>query len=146
MLQKLLNNKIKLVQVVLLVILLATIRGYENDLFYDPFLSFFKSESTTKYPVFDSVKLFTNMIFRYLLNSLISLAILFIIFSEIGIVKFSAIIFLLFLVILLFLLYVYLSYFDESHKMILFYIRRFLIQPILLLLFIPGFYYQKKLK
>ncbi|NBU81103.1 MAG: exosortase F system-associated protein, partial [Flavobacteriaceae bacterium] len=39
-----------------------------------------------------------------------------------------------------------LTFFAEESKMTLFYIRRFLIQPIFILLFIPGFYYQKKIK
>ena len=36
--------------------------------------------------------------------------------------------------------------FGETNKMNLFYIRRFIIQPIFLILFIPAFYYQKKIK
>ncbi|WP_256387090.1 exosortase F system-associated protein [Flavobacterium sp. 140616W15] len=35
-------------------------------------------------------------------------------------------------------------YFYANHNnLMLFYVRRFLIQPIFILLFIPGFYYQK---
>ncbi|MFY7758816.1 MAG: exosortase F system-associated membrane protein, partial [Flavobacterium stagni] len=32
------------------------------------------------------------------------------------------------------------------HKVELFYLRRFLIQPLFLLLFVPAFYYQKRIK
>ena len=39
----------------------------------------------------------------------------------------------------------YLNYTKNPNFMILFYIRRFLIQPLLLVLFIPAFFYQKKL-
>ncbi len=133
-------------QVLFLILLLALIRGFENELFYDPFLRYFKSENNTIYPDIDSKKLFINLFFRYLLNTIISLSILYLIFSEITIVKFSAILYLGFFVILIFLFFIYLSYFDESHKMILFYIRRFLIQPIFLMLFIPAYYYQKIIK
>ncbi len=146
MLQKLLNNKFKLVQVVLLVLLLATIRGFENELFYDPFLGFFKSENTTNYPKYDGLHLFGSLIFRYLLNSIISLTILYIVFSEIDIIKFFAILYVVFFLILAIAFFIYINFFDEGHKMILFYIRRFLIQPILLILFIPAYYYQKKMK
>lgn len=146
MLQNLLNNKLKIIQVLLLVILLVAIRGFENELFYDPFLNFFKSDSNSKYPDFESTSLFISLIFRFLLNSIVSLIILYVIFSEIEIIKFSAVLYFVFLVILLLFFYVCLYYFDESNKMILFYIRRFLIQPIFLMLFIPGFYYQKKIK
>jgi exosortase F-associated protein len=146
MLQNLLNNKFKIVQFLLLMLLLALIRGFENELFYDPFLKFFKSENNTVYPDFDSKKLFINLFFRYSLNAIISLVILYVIFSEIAIVKFSAILYCVFFVILIFLFFIYFTYFDESHKMIVFYIRRFLIQPIFLMLFIPAYYYQKKIK
>ena len=146
MLQNLLNNKFKIIQVLFLVFLLAIIRGFESDLFYDPFLKFFKSENNTIYPDFDSKKLFINLIFRYSLNTIISLWILYVIFSEIEIVKFSAILYVVFFVFLIFLFFIFYTYFDVNHKMILFYIRRFLIQPILLMLFIPAYYYQKKIK
>lgn len=146
MLQNLLNNKFKIVPVVFLVFLLAGIRGYENELFYDPFLNYYKSENNNGYPIYDSLELFGNIFFRYFLNTIISLVILFLIFSDLAIVKFSALLYVGFFVVLSLLFYLYLNFFDESHKMILFYIRRFLIQPIFLLLFIPGYYYQKKVK
>ncbi|MBF2082162.1 exosortase F system-associated protein, partial [Flavobacterium psychrophilum] len=50
----------------------------------------------------------------------------------------------LFLVLLMIGFYIVLNFFDESQKTILFYIRRFIIQPIFILLFIPAFYFQKK--
>jgi exosortase F-associated protein len=144
MLQNLLKNKFKIVAFLCLFGMLMAIRAFENELFYDPFLNYFKSENAIDYPNFDNLRLFSNLIFRYLLNSIISLAILFIIFSDIKIVKFSVLLYLIFLVVLLLVFYIIIHYFDESYKMILFYIRRFLIQPVLLLLFIPGFYYQNK--
>ena len=44
MLQQLLQNKKKVAQVSFLVLLLILIRAFENTLFYDPFLNYFKSE------------------------------------------------------------------------------------------------------
>jgi exosortase F-associated protein len=35
---------------------------------------------------------------------------------------------------------------DKENNFVLFYIRRFLIQPLFLLLFIPAFFYQKRIK
>jgi exosortase F-associated protein len=142
MLQKLLSNKIKIVQVVFLVGLLALVRAFENQLFYDPFLNYFKEENALAYPEINSMKLYLNLLFRYFLNTIISLAILYVIFKDIALVQFSAILYALFFILLLIGFYIYLNHFDESHKMILFYIRRFLIQPIFILLFIPGFYFQ----
>ena len=144
MLQKLLNNKIKIVQLFFLVGLLALVRAFENQLFYDPFLQYFKEENTSGYPEVNSVLLYLNLFFRYFLNTIISLLLLYVVFKEIGLVQFSAILYALFFIALLVAFYIYLNSFDESHKMILFYIRRFLIQPIFILLFIPGFYFQNQ--
>ncbi len=142
MLQKLLNNKVQIVQLIFLVGLLTLVRAFENQLFYDPFLDYFKSENASVYPETDSLKLYLSLFFRYFLNTVISLAILYVIFKDVGLVKFSAVLYALFFILLLIGFYLYLNHFDESHKMILFYIRRFLIQPIFILLFIPGFYFQ----
>lgn len=144
MLQKLLNNKFRIAQLIFLIGLLILIRAFENQLFYDPFLLYFKAESTAAYPEINSTKLYLNLFFRYFLNSIISLAILFVVFKDRALVKFSGILYLFFFMLLLIGFYIYLNHFDESHKMILFYIRRFLIQPIFILLFIPGFYFQKQ--
>jgi exosortase F-associated protein len=54
-------------------------------------------------------------------------------------------VYLLFFIILISLFFIVLFFFGETNKMTLFYIRRFLIQPIFLLLFLPAFYYQKKI-
>lgn len=144
MLQKLFDNKIKIFQLVFLIGFFALIRAFENQLFYDPFLNYFKVENAANYPEFEAAKLNISLFFRYFLNSIISLAILYIIFKDILLVKFSAYLFFIFFVILLISFLIILNYFDESQKMILFYIRRFIIQPIFILLFIPGFYFQKQ--
>ncbi len=143
MLQKLLDNKLVILQLAILVGLFALVRGFENQLFYDPFLEYFKAESINAYPEYDAVKLYLSMIFRYFLNSVISLAILYVLFKDKDIIKFTVFLFFLFFIFLILCFFIYLNYFDESHRMILFYIRRFLIQPIFILLFIPGFYFQK---
>lgn len=144
MLQKLFDNKIKIFQLVFLIGVFALIRIFENQLFYDPFLNYFKSENFSIYPEFDSLKLYFSLFLRYFINSIISLAILYVIFKDILLVKFSAYLFFIFFIILIISFWIVLNYFDESQKMILFYIRRFIIQPIFILLFIPGFYFQKQ--
>jgi exosortase F-associated protein len=143
MLQKIHNSKIKIIQIVFLIGLFGLIRAFENQLFYDPFLNYFKTENPANYPKFDWLALLWSLFFRYALNALISLGLLYILFNDIDLVRFSGFLFAVFFVILLVLFSVVLFYFDESQKMILFYVRRFLIQPIFILLFIPGFYFQK---
>ena len=145
MLRENLNRRWQIALVLFLVGLLVSIRAFENQLFYDPFTAYFKSEfSKLAYPDYNGLLLFGNWIFRYVLNSAVSVGIIYVIFKDLSIVRFSSFLFGFFLLILLILLFLLLYYFDENQKMTLFYVRRFLIQPIFLLLFIPAFFYQKK--
>jgi exosortase F-associated protein len=145
MLQKLLNHKIRIALAMLIIVFLALIRAYEDTLFYDPFLNYFKVDYyNLPLPETDAIRLFFGLFFRYFLNTLLSLALIYVFFKDVEAVKFASILYLVFFIILVVAFFLVLSFFGEANKMILFYIRRFLIQPIFLLLFIPAFYYQKQ--
>ncbi|MBM6498520.1 MAG: exosortase F system-associated protein [Flavobacterium sp.] len=147
MLQQLLQNKKKVAQVSFLVLLLISIRAFENTLFYDPFLNYFKSEyANLPFPEISVVKLFLSLGFRFYLNSVISLFLLYVIFNDGKMVKFSILLYMILGSILMISFFFVLNFFGEESKMTLFYIRRFIIQPIFILLFIPAFYYQKQIR
>jgi len=147
MLQLLLKNKSTVLWSLFLIGLLVGIRLFEDQLFYDPFLSYFKSEFThTKLPQFNVFKLFFSLGMRFYLNTVISLFLLYVIFKDTKIVKFSILLYMILGSILLISFLFVLNFFGEENKMALFYLRRFLIQPIFILLFIPAFYYQKQVK
>lgn len=144
MLQKLFKNKFRILLIIILIFGLVIIRAFENQLFYDPFLEYFKSNyQNTKLPEIDNFKLFLGLFFRYLLNSTLSILIIYLVFIDLDMIKFASIIYFVFFIILIFAFYLALINKFENNKMTLFYIRRFLIQPIFLLLFLPGFYFQK---
>ncbi len=147
MLQKILNNKLRFVQFLLLVVLLVLVRAFENQLFYDPFLDFFKKDfAKLRLPSFNSTQLFLGLLFRYTLNTVISLGIIYVIFKDVAMVKFAFVLYYFFYMILI-VAFFYIVYFaNENSNWVLFYVRRFLIQPIFVLLFVPGFYYQKQNK
>lgn len=129
----------------LLVFLLISIRFYENQLFYDPLLRFFKSSGylQNQIPDFNPYQLILNTIFRYTLNSFISVAIIAIAFQDRNIIKFSAVLYLL-LLILIGSIFSYLIFtIENQHYLVLFYVRRFLIHPIFLLVLFPAFYYYR---
>jgi exosortase F-associated protein len=147
MLNFLLKNKTKVVFIVVLLSLLVAIRAFENTIFYDPFLDYFKMNyMNLPLPNTNIIKLFFSLGFRYYLNSIISLGLLKLIFNDNKIVKFSIFLYSVFGIIFMVAFFFVLIKFGETNKMNLFYIRRFIIQPILLILFIPAYYYQKKLK
>jgi exosortase F-associated protein len=123
---------------------LVSIRAFENELFYDPFLSYFKSDfQELPFPDYDSFRLFVGLFYRYALNSALSLGLLFLIFQQIQLIKFTVVLYFFFFIVLTFLFFTLVKYYGTQGSWMLFYVRRFLIQPIFGLLFIPAFYYQK---
>ena len=136
---------IKYIWLLLLFGLLLLIRAFEDELFYDPYLKFFQSD----YLYLDSprrevLKLTLSTTLRYVINTLISLVILYVFFKDNSVVKFSALIYIMFYVILLGLFLYFVLNPKQEDYYLFFNIRRFLIQPILLLLLLPAFYYQRK--
>lgn len=127
-----------------LALLLILIRFYEDVLFYDPYLSFFEND----YLYIDSprreiAKLVGFTTLRYVMNTTISLAILFLVFRDKSIIKFSILIYgIAFVILMLFYLYFVVNPKQEDYYLF-FNIRRFLIQPIFLILLLPAFYYHK---
>jgi len=147
MLQQVLQNKEKVFWALFLIGLLVCIRLFENQLFYDPFLNYFKSEyAHLPFPRINIFKLFFSLGMRFYLNSVISLLLLYVIFKDKQMIKFSMLLYMILGSVLMISFIFVLNFFGEENKMTLFYIRRFLIQPIFILLFIPAFYYQKQIK
>lgn len=138
------RSPITYILLLVLFVLLVLIRAFENELFYDPYLNFFKSD----YLNMDSprreilkLSLFTTL--RFVLNSAISLGIIYIFYRDKSILKFSVIVFVVaYFILMLFFLYFVINPRQEDYYLF-FNFRRFLIQPILLLLLVPAFYYHK---
>lgn len=142
-----LKNKKQIGYAALIVLLLIAIRAFEHTIFYDPFLSYFKQEyAHLPFPQIQIVKLFFSLGFRYYLNSVLSIGLLYVLFKDKKFTKFSILLYMILGSILMISFFFVLEFFGEESKMTLFYIRRFIIQPIFLLLFIPAFYYQKRMK
>ena len=94
MLKNLLNNKIRVFGLFLLVLVLASIRIFEESLFYDPFLNYFKADFTNfPLPDVEKLKLFVSLSFRYLLNSIVSIVFIQIAFKDLSFTKFASILF-----------------------------------------------------
>lgn len=145
--QKLLQNKKRLVLVILFVLGLVLVRAFENELFYDPFLDFFKDDFQNQLlPSYESMPLFFGLLFRYTLNSLFTVLIIKTIFEQESIVKLTVFLLLIFFFVFVIAMFSILHFSKHPDYLSLFYIRRFLIQPLFLILFIPAFYYQKKVQ
>ncbi|MCD2260243.1 exosortase F system-associated membrane protein [Psychroserpens luteolus] len=138
------RNPITYIVLMVLFALLVLIRVFENELFYDPYLLFFKNDYLhMDYPRREILKLSLFTTLRYILNSAISVGIIYIFFRDKSIAKFSTLVYIIAYVILMaFFLYFVINPRQEDYYLF-FNFRRFLIQPILLLLLVPAFYYYK---
>lgn len=124
---------------------MAFIRFRESALFYDPLISFFYGDYQYDIlPDIEWINYVLNIFFRYLLNMLLSLAILWLAFMDTSILKFSSIIFAIVFVLLLVLFVIFWSSNEQGEYNALFYVRRFLIQPLLIFILLPAFYYYRR--
>jgi len=138
------NKKIKYLLIFLLISLLFLIRAFESDLFYDPLIVYFQNDYLyTKIPEIDLWKLVVDVVYRYALNSLITIGVIQLVFEKKQFVKFAGF-FLMLAFMLLIVVFVFLvkNEFQDGY-LFPFYVRRFLIHPLFLLLLLPAFYYQK---
>lgn len=140
--RKLKLNGLDFFGIILLLVLLVSVRLFQDTLFYDPLIVFFKNDNKML-PKVDTMQLLLSLLFRYVLNTIFSLGILWLIFKDRGIIRLSAILYSVFFILLIVAFIISINM-DSPHLLAIFYIRRFLIQPLFLILFIPAFYYQKK--
>jgi len=137
----------KIIQVslfVILVLMLISVRVFIQPYFYDPLIEYFKSDYlSTSIPKLNLKVYFLNIFYRYALNSVISLGIIYLVFKNLKNLLFSVKIYLIAFAILSSLLFILLSFNLNMDYKLIFYVRRFLIHPILLLVLLPAFYYQK---
>ena len=125
---------------------LIGVRYLENVLFYDPFLKYFASTSSNPaFPQFEWTRLIGSHLFRFLLNLIFSLGIVHFLFLNKK-WTFQAMVLITLSFVLFFPIYLYSVYTEFSFgNLFSFYIRRFVIQPLPILLIVPLFYYRKNL-
>ncbi|WP_445954794.1 exosortase F system-associated membrane protein [Yeosuana sp.] len=138
------SKRIKYIWLFVLFGLLVLIRVFENQLFYDPYLLFFQNDylyiDNPRREIF-KLTMFTTL--RYALNTIVSLGILYVVFKDKSIIKFSVLIYVVSFLILI-LIYLYFVVNPKQEQYYLFFnVRRFLIQPIILMVLLPAFYYFK---
>lgn len=139
------SNPFKLILLLILFGLLVLVRVFENELFYDPYLLFFQNDYLyMDFPRREILKLTLFTTLRYVINSVLSLGVIYLFFNDRNMIRFAALLFgLAYLLLLMPFLYFVINPRQEDYYLF-FNVRRFLIQPILLLIFLPAFYYHKQ--
>ncbi|CAH0145374.1 exosortase F system-associated protein [Chryseobacterium sp. Bi04] len=125
---------------------LIGIRVLEDSLFYDPFLAYFhEANKNIEFPEFEWGELIVGYLFRFILNLLFSCLIVQGLFENRqwtlqGAVLMSIVF------IITFPVYLYCIHNKfEIGYLFSFYMRRFVIQPLIILLVVPIFYYRKQM-
>lgn len=127
------------------VILFAVIRTFQADLFYDPLLEFFHGNfKGYGLPDIDLLPFSASLIFRYLLNTALSLGIIYLLFQKKSHLLFAGTLYAILGVICVVavLIFIYLN--DPENHLLLFYTRRILIQPLFLFIILPALYFQER--
>jgi exosortase F-associated protein len=141
------NRIISTVFVILLLAGIVAIRFFQQDLFYDPFDEYFHTNfQALPFPEVDLWKwMFSNSI-RFLLNSSMSIGIIWFLYKSAAFVKAGLWVYGFAFIILTIAILILLQLDATLAKMALFYTRRFLIHPLLLFILVAGCYYLKSRK
>jgi exosortase F-associated protein len=138
------NRYLKIILLLLFISLLFLIRAFSAELFYDPLIEYFKNDYLyTKMPQINIWHLVIDMLYRYLLNSLTTLAIIWLLFNKTDYLKFTGFFLMAAFVVLIVVFALLLRNQFETGYLLPFYIRRFIIHPLFLLILLPAFYFQK---
>lgn len=126
---------------------LIGVRFVENDFFYDPFLAYFHTaDKNIEIPGFEWSRLIIHHLFRFSLNLICSLLVIHFMFrNKLWTVQALALISIVFIITFPIYLYCIHTKFQIGY-LFSFYTRRFVIQPLILLLIIPMFYYRKSIE
>jgi len=125
---------------------LAGVRLLEGQIFYDPFLDYFhEANKNIEFPQFEWGKLIISHLFRFLLNLLFSCLIIQCLFKKRDwTIQGALLITIIFIITFPIYLYCIYDRFDIGY-LFSFYMRRFVIQPLTLLLIVPVFYYRRQM-
>lgn len=125
---------------------LVGVRFLEDKIFYDPFLNYFhEAVQDIAFPAFEWGRLVGSHIFRFILNLIFSCIIIHFMFkNKEWTIQGAVLMTIIFVITFPIYLYCISDKFEIGH-LFSFYMRRFVIQPLILLLIIPLFYYRKQM-
>jgi len=138
------DKKYRILLIIMLFFVLVLIRAFAQQLLYDPFIAYFKKDYLYEsIPVFSGSKLLLHLFFRYTMNSLISLLIIYIAFQNRNFLIFSIKFYMIAFVVLTVTFFIILRGELEHGYLFAFYVRRFIIHPLFVLILLPAFYYKQ---
>ncbi len=136
------SKTVKILLIGFLFFLLILVRFFAQNFLYDPFILYFKHDYLNQpVPEFNSYRLFLNMLIRYTVNTLISLAIIWVAFEKKRYFRFSVKFYVIAFIFLSFAFFSILNGELKQGYLLAFYLRRFIIHPMFVLILLPAFYF-----
>ena len=124
---------------------LVLVRVFQDELFYDPFIQFLKKDyHFNTLPEYDLTKLLSYLVLRYTINYVLSIGIIYTLFQKTQFIRLASILYLGAFLILVVLFLILLINLDSNWYYLFFNVRRFLIHPVLLILFTAAFFSHDK--
>ena len=138
------DKRIRIVLILLLFFALVLVRAFEQVLFYDPFIEYFRNDYLHEpIPKYSGSKLLLGMALRYGINTLISLVLIYVAFFKVEYLRFSVKFYLLAFIVLTSTFFIILKGELANGYLFAFYVRRFIIHPLFVLILLPAFYYKQ---
>lgn len=139
------SKTIRIILILLLFFLLILVRFFADSYLYDPLISYFNHDYLSdSIPPIHGRKLLLHMFFRYSINTIISLIIIWVAFQNKSYLRFSVKFYVLAFIFLSFAFFAILKGELRQGYLLAFYIRRFIIHPLFVLILLPAFYYKSK--
>ena len=137
--------QLRVILAIILVFFLVLVRVFQDELFYDPFIQFFKKDyHFNTLPKYDLTKLLSYLVLRYTINYVLSIGIIYTLFQKTQFIRLASILYLGAFLILIVLFLILLINLDSNWYYLFFNVRRFLIHPVLLILFTAAFFSHDK--
>ena len=138
-------NKYKRIGAIgVLFLMLIGVRILAQNYFYDPLISYYQNDYLyMDIPKLNFTKFWGFLLLRYFLNMVLSLIIIYLTFLNKKVMAFSIRFYVLAFLVLSLLFWALLEFDLNLGYRLTFYIRRFLIHPVFLIILLPAFYYQK---
>lgn len=136
---------ISTIMILILIVGLVAVRAFEDYLFLDPLKTYFQSDfQLRQVPQVNLIEQIGLTSLRFFINMILSLWILWFLYKRESYVNASLWVY-LFSFLLLTLSFAFLLFASSDlGKMGLFYVRRFLIHPLILFVLVAGFYFLKQ--
>lgn len=139
------SKAVKIILILFLFFLLILVRFFADHYLYDPLIKYFNYDFLSEsIPVIHGRKLLFSMFLRYSINTIISLLIIWVAFENKNYLRFSVKFYIIAFLFLTFAFFVILKGELKQGYLLAFYIRRFIIHPLFVLILLPAIYYKSK--